>query len=88
MKTILLSVWGTGSTGSGILTIQNGESCQRSCRYEVPENQEITISAAALNGHTFAGWEGDCANTPVTDPCKLIMDSEKSVYAIFKPPAK
>ncbi len=43
--------------------------------------QEVTLTAIANDGYTFAGWSGDVSD--MTNPVTITMDSDKSVTATF-----
>ncbi len=44
------------------------------------EGSEVTITASANSGYTFANWSGACTGT---SPCQVTMDSDKTVTANF-----
>ena len=46
------------------------------------EGTEVTLSVSADYGFKFIGWEGDLSGTD--NPATIIMDSEKSVTALFE----
>lgn len=56
-----------GGTGSGTVT-GTGFSCGGDCSESYPENTAInvTLTAAAASGSTFAGWGGACTSTTAT----------------------
>jgi uncharacterized repeat protein (TIGR02543 family) len=46
-----------------------------------PGGTEITLQAIPDAGYAFAGWSGDITGT--SNPCSVIMDSDKAVTATF-----
>ncbi|MBF0554570.1 MAG: hypothetical protein HQK96_08465 [Nitrospirae bacterium] len=62
----------TAGTGNG--TVSPGSSCYNA-------NDNVTITASASKGSTFAGWSGACSGTLTT--CSVTMSTAKSVTATF-----
>ena len=76
-QTLGVSLAGTGSgtvSGSGI-------SCPGTCSASYPSASEVTLSAIAASGSTFAGWSGSgCSGTST---CTVNMSSARDVTATF-----
>lgn len=69
-------------TGMGTITsAPTGIDCGSSCSAVFTPGQEITLTAAEVEGSTFMGWSGDCTGTGLT--CVLTMSSSRSVTATF-----
>jgi hypothetical protein len=76
-----LKVTKTG-TGTGKVTSSPaGIDCGATCSFEFEEGTEVTLSASAEAGSTFAGWSGSgCSGTGT---CKVTMSAAKEVTATF-----
>jgi|SRR5579884_1030485 len=75
-----LSVTKAGG-GSGTVTgSPAGIDCGPTCEAEYTDPTQVTLTAAAAAGSTFAGWSGACSGTGA---CTVTMDSAKSVTASF-----
>ncbi len=73
-------------TGAGTVSSSpSGLSCGSSCRATYSDGASVSLTAAADDGSTFAGWSGACAGT---GPCTVSMTSDQSVRATFdvRPP--
>lgn len=46
------------------------------------QNTQVSLTATPINGYEFEKWEGDITGTE--NPTTIIMNSEKSVIAVFK----
>src|SRR5947208_12180665 len=58
-----LTVTTTG-TGSGTVTSNpSGIACPGTCTFDFPTSSQVTLTAAAANGSSFAGWSGACTGT-------------------------
>jgi hypothetical protein len=71
---------GKTSLGNGRVTgpgIDCGTDCTELYRYETP----VTITALALPGSRFLGWNGACAGLALT--CSLTMEATRIVTASF-----
>ena len=78
--TYTLSVSRTG-TGTGTVTSSPaGISCGTTCTAEYGAATQVTLTAAAASGSTFAGWGGRCSGTST---CVVTMDAAASVTATF-----
>jgi hypothetical protein len=67
-------------TGQGVVTGSPGINCMPDCTTTVYEGTLIMLSAMATGGSRFAGWGGACSGT---DPCDVLVDSDKTVGANF-----
>jgi hypothetical protein len=70
-------------TGTGTVTSSPaGISCGSTCSHSYPSGTQVTLTAKAAVGSTFAGWSGSgCSGTGT---CKVKMSAAKSVTATFK----
>ena len=70
--------------GSGTITsLPPGIDCGGTCSTSFSYNTSVTLTAAAADDSTFAGWSGTCTGSLIT--CTLLMDSARSVTAAFIP---
>ncbi len=75
-----LSVLNAG-TGSGIVTSNPaGIDCGSTCTVSYTSGTQVTLTAQAASGSSFAGWGGACSGT---GSCTVRMDSARSVTATF-----
>jgi hypothetical protein len=84
--TYTLSITDAG-TGSGAVTSSPaGISCGSTCSHSYTSGTQVTLSATAASGSTFAGWSGACAGST----CTVTMSAAETVTATFneKPVAK
>ncbi|KJU87493.1 protein containing DUF1566 [Candidatus Magnetobacterium bavaricum] len=72
----------TSGTGSGTVTSSpSGINCGSTCSAPFSSGASVTLTAAASDNSTFAGWGGDCSGTALT--CPLTMSAAKTVTATF-----
>jgi parallel beta-helix repeat protein len=79
MSVLSINRVGQGTVGS----TPNGIDCGADCSGSYTKNTEVTLHAAAAQGHQFAGWSGvgvDCAGT---GDCSVMLDQSKSLVATF-----
>lgn len=68
-------------TGSGIVTSNPaGIDCGSTCTVSYTSGTQVTLTAQAASGSSFAGWGGACSGTGT---CTVSMDVARSVTAIF-----
>ena len=68
-----------GGTGAGTVT-GSGINCGSDCSQDYDEGTDVTLTASAAAGSTFAGWTGACTGT---GQCVVSMDGDRSVTATF-----
>lgn len=74
-------------SGSGVvISSPPGINCGSNCYASFPANSQVTLSVSPSSDSVFGGWLDDCVGTNPT--CTLIMNSHKSVTAIFNPNCK
>ena len=67
--------------GSGSVSSQPaGIDCPTTCSFDFADGSEVTLTASADPGSTFAGWSADCS----AEPCSLTMDADHAVTATFE----
>ncbi len=81
-----MTVSGAGS-GTGLITGGNGINCAwdgtastGQCDTSVEDWVNLGLTATPDAGSTFVGWGGACTGT---DPCLVLMDTDKTVTATF-----
>ncbi|MCM2310564.1 MAG: NEW3 domain-containing protein [Steroidobacteraceae bacterium] len=65
----------------GWVSVSTGQSCSKSCTFQVAQSSTITLSASGSGKFAFTGWSGACSGTEPT--CAVTMDAAKSVAALF-----
>jgi FtsP/CotA-like multicopper oxidase with cupredoxin domain len=76
-------VWTAGDTGSGAVIAAGkpaGISCGANCTASYNQGTSITLQAIPAPGSIFYGWRGACSGT---GDCTVVMNSNKSVKALF-----
>ncbi len=66
-------------SGSGVVK-GSGIECPTNCSTEVPNGEEVTLTATADSGSEFVGWEGPCSGT---GSCAFTMSADTEVHAKF-----
>lgn len=78
-----VSVRGKGTvTDLGINCRMNPTRDPDGCTEAYDSGTEVTLTATPDRGFRFVRWRGACAEQG--NPCRLIMDADKSVTAIFR----
>ena len=68
-------------TGSGTVTSSPaGINCGSDCSEAYNEGTNVTLTATASAGSTFAGWSGACSGT---GECSVTMNADETVTATF-----
>ncbi len=73
---------GTGtvtSTPAGI-NVTSGDAIDT---FDFDDGTEVTLTAEAATGSTFAGWGGDCAGAGMGADCVFTLDDDANVTATF-----
>ncbi len=76
-----LTVTPTGSGSGTIASSPSGISCPGACSHAYDQGSQITLSATAATGSTFAGWTG--AGCSGAGACTLTLSSDTTVSAAF-----
>jgi hypothetical protein len=74
---------GKAGTGKGTVTSSSGATCNATCTGIsgwFMSGMQITLTATADSGSTFAGWSGACSGTGT---CTVTMSGSQSVTAMF-----
>jgi hypothetical protein len=81
-----LSVSKAGSGSGTVTSSPAGIDCGSTCSHAYTSGTQVTLTASAASGSTFAGWSGGgCSGT---DTCQVTVSAATSVTATFnKPPA-
>jgi hypothetical protein len=88
---------GAVSTGTGTVTSQAGltpaitcsiskTSQSGDCSRSYQPNTQVTLTAAATNNSTFAGWGGACSASESSPTCSVSVTAAQSVTASFTAP--
>ena len=68
-------------TGAGTITSSpSGINCGATCSASFASGTQVTLTAAATSGSTFAGWSGACTGTGT---CTVNLTTNSSVTATF-----
>ncbi len=71
-----------GGTGSGTVTsAPAGINCGSTCSASYAAGTQVTLTAQAASGSSFAGWGGACTGT--SSSCSVTMSAARSVTASF-----
>ncbi|MGC4000805.1 MAG: hypothetical protein QM767_26480 [Anaeromyxobacter sp.] len=79
----VLTVLSQGDGAGTVRSAPGGLDCGTACAAPFDEGTEVTLTATAADGSTFAGWGGACSGT---DPCQVTLDVDVVVSARFEPP--
>lgn len=70
--------------GQGRITSSpDGIDCGPKCSASFPTDSTVSLTATAVPGWSFSGWDGACGGT---GPCAVTMSNPRSVTATFAPP--
>lgn len=79
-----LSVSKAGVGSGTVSSSQSGINCGSTCSQVYAFGTQVTMSATATSGSTFAGWSGGvCSGTGI---CTVTMNAAQSVTATFTSP--
>lgn len=74
----------TDGWGRGALAVAgHGEPCEGECSIEIPEGEEITITATPGPGQALGSWTGACEPIALDASCTLTMDADHEVGVYF-----
>jgi hypothetical protein len=76
--TVTVSKAGTGS--GTVASVPAGIACGATCSTSVDSGTQVTLTATAASGSTFAGWAGACAGTGA---CVLTANANTAATATF-----
>lgn len=80
---------GTGTiTGPGITCSISGTTRSNDCSEPLAAGTQITLTAAATGGSSFAGWGGACAAAGTGATCTMTVTQNATVDASFSPPPR
>ena len=79
-----LSVVRAGSGASSVSSNPPGINCGSDCSEPYNSGTNVTLTATATGGSTFASWSG--CNTVSGPTCSVTMNAAKTVTATFNPP--
>ncbi|MCM5680337.1 InlB B-repeat-containing protein [Schlegelella sp. S2-27] len=77
--TVALNLQRSG-TGT-VLSSPSGINCGSDCSESYAKDTQVTLTAAAGSGYTFAGWDGVCTGTNAT--CTVTLSQARTISAIF-----
>ena len=80
---------GTGTiSGTGISCSMNATTRSNDCSEPLPAGTQLTLTAAATGGSSFAGWGGACSASGTSTTCTLTVTQNATVDASFSPPPR
>ena len=78
---------GTGTvSGTGISCTITASSQSSDCSETFAQGTQVTLTAAATGGSSFAGWSGACASAGTSATCTLTVSQNTNVDASFVAP--
>lgn len=84
-KTNLLSIVKIGGEYGGVFSNSNGIQCGSVCEYNIDRGTEILLDYILYdNDYYFDRWEG-CDSITEDGKCQIILNSDKTVSAVFLP---
>ena len=72
--------------GAGTVNVDppnNKVSLQSTFSYSTSTDVKLSIVSSSP-GYTFQGWGGDCSSFGTSTICQIMVDSTKTVTAVFK----
>jgi len=79
----------TQVTGEGTISIRpTGSStvnCSSDCTYDYETNQVVNVQANPKTGYRFVRWEGSLCHNSTSNSCRMIMNRNHTINAIFEP---
>lgn len=75
-----VEIAGTGAVTSDPPGINCSGDSATNCKNAFPSSDSVTLT---VSGGTLKGWGESCAQTDPKEPCKVILDKNKKVTAIF-----
>jgi hypothetical protein len=72
-----------GLTPAIACTITSGSAVGSGCSATYLQGTSVTLTATSSNGHSFAGWTGNCSGT---GSCVLTISANRSATAAFNAP--
>ena len=81
VPSFMLSVTPSGNGAGTVTSMPSGINCGGTCSASFQSGTQITLTAAAANGSTFAGWSGGGCNGIA--PCIVTLGANTTVNASF-----
>jgi Fe-S cluster biogenesis protein NfuA len=88
LSTYPLTVTGSGTGRGSVTSSPSGINCTISagsasgtCSARYTSGAVVTLTAAPISTHTFAGWSGACTGT---GSCRVTMSQARTVTAVFR----
>jgi hypothetical protein len=78
---VTVSIVERGGSGT-VASAPAGIACPPDCSRAFDRESHVVLTASADGGSRFVTWGGSCSGA---DPCRLTLDSAKSVEAVFGP---
>ena len=76
----------TAPTGGTLSSDAGGINCRSkgtTCKAEFSKGAEVTLTAKADTGYILGAWQGACDKANADQPCKLVMDADKTAGRAF-----
>jgi YVTN family beta-propeller protein len=81
IPSFMLSVTPAGAGSGTVTSSPSGINCGAACNASYQSGTQVTLTASAANGSTFAGWSGGgCSGT---NTCVVTLSQAQSVTATF-----
>jgi uncharacterized repeat protein (TIGR02543 family) len=82
---LVINLTGTQSADGLVTSTPSGINCPNDCEEGYNYNTQVTLTALANNGATFAGWGGACTGSGPS--CTVTMTQAQTVSAQFDAPS-